>query len=124
MALFGLKLSPDTHDLVIENGQLVIISDDEVIARNLESRLSTLKGEWILDTSYGYEYRNALGARVTDLQLIESSIKSYILDTEGVTSISTFKLDYEPANQRRLIITFGVLTVNNTIVEIGGVTLG
>lgn len=124
MTIFGLKLSPDSHDLVIKNGQIEVIEDDEVIARNLETRLATLKGEWLLDKNYGFEYRDIFGARVIDLQLIESSLKTYILETEGVTAITVFKLEYIKGDARRLVVTFTVTSDAGTDITIGGVTIG
>jgi len=124
MNIFALKLDAGTHDLIVSGGAIVVISDSNVIARNLESRLQMLKGEWILDTTYGYDFTKVFGQRIVDLQIIETTLKSYILATEGVVTINTFKLDYDGGDNRLLKLTFSVKTIYSDTITIGGLTIG
>lgn len=55
----------DKGDLIIENGDLVMIDGDEEIAQSMERRLSTNKNEWFLDLYFGLDYEAIRGKGVT-----------------------------------------------------------
>ena len=59
-----LKLDADTHDLVFEDGDLVIERDPgEVLAQRVRVRLRTWLGEWYLDAGFGTDYRGTILVR-------------------------------------------------------------
>lgn len=124
MALIGLALDDSENDIFVTKGKVALVLDDALIARNLRTRLLTRKGEWILDTSYGYDYATILGERVIDLKTFETTLKQYILDTEGVTTISTFRFDFDAGNERKLRLTLGVNSIFNTVITLEGLPLG
>ena len=123
MSIFSFKLDKATHDLVVSGGRLQLINDIEVIARNLENRLMVFKGEWVLDNTYGFDFNTVLGQRIPDLQLIESQLKSYILDTDGVTGIVLFKFGYVPGDSRLLTLDFTATTIYGGEITISDTTL-
>ncbi len=124
MSLFGIALDPSTHDLMLSDGMLNMVNDDDLLARNLKTRLQMLKGEWVLDNTYGFEYNVIFSSRILDLQLIETSLKNYILNTDGITKISVFKLDFISKNTRLLSLTVSVQTIFNSNITLGGLTIG
>ncbi len=48
-------------DLIIENGDLVIIDGNEELRQSIERILTTNVGEWFLDVGFGLNYREIQG---------------------------------------------------------------
>lgn len=115
----GFRLGLVTHDLVFEEGEFSLVEGVDEIARNLKTRLLLNRGEYTLDTSYGFPYGDLLGDKAYNLAELETVTKQFILDTKGVTEIVQFVLDYNGGDIRTIKIdftvetTFGRLVVNN-----------
>ena len=56
-----LKIDPDAHDLVLEDGALVMVSGAGTVAQCVRLTLETFKGEWFLDTGHGTDYDQIIG---------------------------------------------------------------
>lgn len=95
----GLALRRDGSapaDLYLDaTGNLAIVRDTEAIGQHVRQRLMTYEGEWFLDSSAGVPWvRDILGGQY-DPVLAESVLKAEILDTEGVTEISSFSVRFD-----------------------------
>ena len=73
----------DKGDLIIENGDLVMIDGDEEIAQSMERRLSTNKNEWFLDLDFGLDYEAIRGKGVTR-DRVELAITEAIYQDERI----------------------------------------
>lgn len=100
-----LKLD-SSHDLAIENFDLVLISDVDQVIQKIDIRLRFFLGEWFLDTSVGLPYYEDVLKKDFDTGVLEASFKAQILGTPGVDSLSEFDLFLE--GTRTLIVTFKV----------------
>lgn len=112
------------HDISLLEGKLVTISDEELTAQSLETRLLFNKGESPFNSEYGFPYQEIMGARTIDLKLLENEVKKYILDTENVEKFSLFEFEYTSDGSRKLGIKFSVVTpsglqVNGTLLPTG-----
>ena len=87
----------------------------ETVAQAVVTRLGLWLGEWFLDSTEGTPYAQAALGKYTQ-QTIEPAIRQRILETENVTSITAFDLQFDP-DERRVTIqatidtTFGPTTV-------------
>lgn len=115
----GIKLDLISHDFALSSGALETVSNEDKTAQDLKTRLRTLKGEFVLDNSYGFPYSRMFDSRVINLSEIESIIKKYILETPNVLEITKFLLEYKKDNIRKLSVVFSVRTISGTIKEIG-----
>ena len=102
MAL-NLELDPDTNDLVIARGA-GRIEGIQYIAQLVKNRLLTVLGEWDLDRTIGIAWFDLLG-RDYDLGIIQGTIRSVILETRGVTSVTSLILTPD-TKERKLGIAF------------------
>ena len=68
-----LKLGLENHDLEIENGDLVLCKSlAEAARQDINIRLRTLAGEWLLDPRVGIPYfTKVFGQRPNKLSLLE-----------------------------------------------------
>lgn len=110
----SLKLDKNTHDLVFENGELLIVEDTdgnpEQIVQNLRTRLLFFRGEWFLDTSVGLPYFTDIMVKSPNIPHIEAVIKLEILEVSGVLEITQFDLNFDIA-ARKMTINFAVSTM-------------
>ena len=107
-----LALDKSTGDLIKqEGGGVARVTDGRFVVQQVQSRLRTQLGEWILDTKVGWlnfsDYEKDY-----DQFGIETRAREIILSTQGVQSIQTLELTY---SQRKLTLTFDATTIYGAI---------
>lgn len=109
-----LKLD-SSHDLAIENFDLVLVSGVDQVIQKIGIRLKFFLGEWFLDISVGLPYYSNVLKKDFDVGLLESSFKAQILGTPGVDSLSEFDLSLQET--RTLIVTFKATILGEEVSE-------
>lgn len=104
-----LKLDPDTGDLVVENGDLVLIDDADVVAQMLRLKLRTVLGEWFLDTTSGVDYFRKILRKGVQQSAVESELRSAIVSVPHVEALRRFDAEYDEG-ARRFRLDFVVQT--------------
>lgn len=96
---FSLALRRDGSapaDLYLdETGSLAVVRDAEAVGQHARQRLMTYEGEWFLDNQAGVPWFRELMGGQYDPVLAESLLKAEILDTDGVTDISSFSVRFD-----------------------------
>ena len=115
-----LKLDTTSHDLVVIDGDLSLISDDGSIRQNLKQRLMLFLGEWFLETSQGVPYYQYILVKNVNLDLIESTLKDVILSTPGILELTDFQFNYT-AELRQLQISIQAKSTQGDISLVTGV---
>lgn len=90
-----LALNETTWDLEIENGDLVLLSQDEAIKQLLRQRLGLFLGEWFLDSSKGIPYFQSIFIKGAQLPILDALFKQVILETPGIVELQRFVLDFD-----------------------------
>ena len=115
MDRIGLALRRDgtaPADLFLEaDGNLALARDADAIAQHARQRLMTYAGEWFLDREVGVPWMRDILGQAYDPVMAEAVIKAEVLDTEGVTEITSFSVRFN--REVRGLSAFGieVLTV-------------
>jgi hypothetical protein len=118
MAAFDLHLS-DAHDVYLdETGNLALVTGPDLVAQRLDISLNTHLGEWLLDTSFGVDYRGQILVKNPDFTVIRSVFADVITGTDGVSDL--LQLDLDTDDQRGLLVDFRVLTTDADILEAEG----
>lgn len=86
----------DGSDLVIEDGDLVLISGADAIRQELSIRLKTFKGEWFRNPEVGMPYFQRILGKNPRASSINGIFREAILSTPGVTGIEDFNAVYNP----------------------------
>jgi len=107
----GFKLDTLRNDIIYTDGQLETVDRDDEISRNVKTRLSISIGEYFLDESYGFPYNEVFGSRIFSLTDLETTIKQFILETEGILNLTRFEIDFEQGNTRKLKVSFSAQTI-------------
>ena len=108
-------LDPISHDLVYVNGDHVLISDtpghpDQII-QAVKCRLLTIKGELFYDNTIGCIDVSVLATKGNVKNLVDAAIKSTIVSTAGVVSITSYT---STLSNRALTVTFTANTIYGT----------
>ena len=101
-------------NLLLVNGDLVMLTGADAVASDLQSRLQTFQGEVLLDSRIGLPWATEiLGkqsiARVGDL------LRAAILETPGVATLDAFEMSR--SSDRQLRVGFRVTTDFGEIIE-------
>jgi hypothetical protein len=95
MANYDLALSEASHDLLIVNGDLMLIDDAERIAQQIKITLKFFLCEWFLDTSKGVPYLEYVLVKNPNMNHIRAIFREKILDVPGVTGLSKIELSHD-----------------------------
>lgn len=94
-----LYLDRDSNDIAIEDGDLVIIELEQLLAlQSVTLILKTFRGEWAFNTNFGVPYAvnenndiSLLGLGVSQKQEVDATIKESILSSPHITSIIQYR---------------------------------
>jgi len=107
-----LALDKSTGDLIKQDGRGVTrVTDGRFVVQQVQSRLRTALGEWILDPRVGWLNVEDF-EKDYDLFSIEQRARIIILGTQGVKTIEKLEVIYK---SRKLTITFEAMTTFGTI---------
>lgn len=104
-----------SNELVIENGDLVLVDGVDAITQHLQIALRTWKGEWFLNRDEGVPYLGRIYGKPARRELITATLRKAIMAVPGVSRIVSFSLDLD-AQTRALSIAFDVrVTTGETL---------
>ena len=107
--MYDIALNAKKHDLIIENGDFLLINNAERIAQQIKITILEWLGEWFLDLRDGVPYREYVLVKNPNLNHIRSILITKISAVNGVDKVKTMKLDLDKKN-RVLTVDFEVLT--------------
>lgn len=110
-----IKLTID-HDLDLSTGDLQLFSQVEDLAvQQVKIRLQTFKGEWFRDIDIGVPYvQEVFGRRDTE-SAADANIKSTILSTDNIQSITKYSSSVKPLT-RTFSVIFSAVTNSGEII--------
>jgi len=119
MSHIGLAISPITNDLYLDSsGNLAVVRDAHAVGQHVRQRLKTFSQEWFLDNAAGLPWLDQLLGKRYDPALAEAIVKAEILDTDGVTEITSFSVSFDRGVRRLHIRDIEVFTTYDQEVQI------
>ncbi|MBB4063695.1 hypothetical protein [Gellertiella hungarica] len=107
----ALAIDPETNDLFLSaDGNIATVTSAEAVGQHARQRLGTFAGEWFLDTEAGVPWLDGILGSSYDPALAESVVKAELLDTDGVTEITSFAVRFDRATRGLIIDSIAVLT--------------
>ena len=107
-----LALDKSTYDLYKPvGGGVTRTVEGRFIVQQVQSKLRTLLGEWILDTRIGWLSKTDFDRNFSKYD-IETKARIIILETDGVKSITTLTSSY---SNRVMEISFSAKTIYGVI---------
>lgn len=111
-----LKLDTKSHDLIIENYDLVLVDGIDLVRQAIKQRLLLVLEEWFLDSTVGVPWYQYIFQKGADINRVKSILISTISGTDGVIKVNSLELDYNN-NNRNLTVDFSVQT-NEGIIDV------
>lgn len=102
--------NPDVGDLLLVDGQIVLVTGIDAIRQDVLVRLRTFRGEWFLDRRIGVPWFQKILGHKVGLPAVERVLRAAILATPGVEAITELALDFDPAT-RSLSLDFEARTI-------------
>ena len=116
---FGPAIDPATNDLFLAtDGNLATVTRAQAVAQHVRQRLKSFSGEWFLDTTAGVPWLDQVLGRQYDPALAESVIKAEILNTDGVTEITSFSVRFDRTKRALEAYNITVLTIYDEEVNV------
>jgi len=112
--MIGYALSRDNDIFVGPDGNLATVRDGAEVVQHVRSRLQFFRGEWFLDLEAGTPWFQDVFTKPANLGLVESIIKSRILDTNNVESLTAFSMEFDSI-ERVLTVSFTAVTTFGVI---------
>lgn len=102
---YDLAMDINTHDLIIDNRDLVIIDNAERVAQQIKITLCFWKSEWFLDVADGTPYLEYILVKNPNLAHIRQVLSDRIRSVEGVVGLPSLNVDYN-ATARTLEVEY------------------
>lgn len=99
-----LKIDPSTLDLVLENGDLVLVEDLAAISQSVRTRLRFYKGEWFGDLDVGVPWYQTIFLKAPDLNAVRTALRSCVAGTKGIVEVLTFDLTLTPSTRTASVV--------------------
>lgn len=106
---YDLAMNINTHDLIIRDGDLMLIDNAERVAQQVKITLCFWYGEWFLDTNDGTPYLEHILVKNPNISHIRQIISERIKSVEGVVSLDSLDLFYN-SRERTLDVEYEVTT--------------
>ena len=107
--MVDIALHANDHDILIKDGDFLLIDNAERVAQQIKVKLLTFLGEWFLDTTLGVPYLEYIRVKQPNQELIKQILSEQILSVDDVKSLNALELDYQ-VKVRTLIINYEVST--------------
>lgn len=107
--MVDIALHANDHDILIKDGDFLLIDNAERVAQQIKVKLLTFLGEWFLDTTWGVPYLEYILVKQPNQDLIKQILSEQILSVDDVKSLNALELDYQ-VKVRTLIINYEVST--------------
>jgi phage baseplate assembly protein W len=111
------SLKIEGGDIVIENGELVVIDGEEEEAQCIERVLTTNQGEWFLNLLHGLDYTHIF-AKPFDEDRARLSIIEAIHQDPRVESVEEVEFQFDRAKRHMTVYVQVKMRGGNTIEEV------
>ena len=107
--MVDIALHANDHDILIKDGDFLLIDNAERVAQQIKVKLLTFLGEWLLDNTWGVPYLEYILVKQPNQDLIKQILSEQISSVDDVKSLNALELDYQ-VKVRTLIINYEVST--------------
>lgn len=85
-------------DLLIEHGDVVLITGAPAVAQDWSLRLGLFRGEWSLDRRVGIDYQNVFFAGRPSRPLLQHIFETVTRETAGVKTLERLSFAFDAAS--------------------------
>ena len=104
-----IAMNINTNDLVLQDGDLLLIDNAERCAQQILISLRFWYGEWFLNTTEGVPYLEYILIKNPNIAHVRQVLTEAIEQVEGVQSVDSMTIDFDRQG-RRLAVDYAVTT--------------
>lgn len=106
---YDLAMNINNNDLIIRDGDLMVIDNAERVAQQIIIQLRFWYGEWFLDTTDGVPYLERVLVKNPNLNHIRQIFREAIQKVPDVKKVNYVDLDFDE-KERALVVSYQVET--------------
>lgn len=103
--MVDIALNASSHDIIIKDGDFLLIDNAERVGQQIKVKLLTLLGEWFLDTTWGVPYLEYILIKQPNKSLIYQILREQILSVDDVKGLNSLDLGYD-VKSRTLAVSY------------------
>ena len=103
--MVDIALNESSHDIIIKDGDFLLIDNAGRVAQQIKVKLLTLLGEWFLDTTWGVPYLEYILIKQPNKSLIYQILREQILSVDDVKGLNSLDLGYD-VKSRTLAVSY------------------
>jgi hypothetical protein len=104
-----LAMNINTNDLVLEDGDLMLIDDAERVAQQIAISLRFWAGEWFLNTTDGVPYLEYILVKNPNLAHVQQVLTETIEGVTGVQAVTSMNVQFDRRG-RTLAVDYSATT--------------
>ena len=103
--MFDIAIDINTNDIVLQNGDILMIDNAERCAQQIAINLRFWYGEWFLNTTEGTPYLEYILVKQPNLAHIRQILTEQLQSVEGVKSVTVMELTFDQ-RERSLLVEY------------------
>ena len=103
--MFDIAMDVNTNDIVLQNGDILMIDNAERCAQQVAITLRFWLGEWFLNTTEGVPYLEYILVKQPNMAHIRQIITEQIQSVEGVKAVTDMELTFDQ-RERSLLVEY------------------
>ena len=103
--MFDIAMDINTNDIVLQNGDIMMIDNAERVAQQILITLRFWYGEWFLNTTEGTPYLEYILVKQPNMAHIRQILTEQIQSGEGVKSVTDMELTFDQ-RERHLLVEY------------------
>ena len=103
--MYDIAADINTSDIVLQNGDILMIDNAERVAQQILITLRFWYGEWFLNTTEGTPYLEYILVKQPNMAHIRQILTEQIQSVEGVKSVTDMELTFDQ-RERHLLVEY------------------
>ena len=103
--MYDIAADINTSDIVLQNGDILMIDNAERVAQQIQITLRFWLGEWFLNTTDGVPYLEYILVKQPNMAHIRQIITEQIQSVEGVKAVTDMELTFDQ-RERNLLVEY------------------
>ena len=101
--MFDIAMDINTNDIVLQNGDILMIDNAERCAQQIAITLRFWLGEWFLNTTDGVPYLEYILVKQPNMAHIRQILTEQIQSVEGVKAVTNMELTVDKLERHLLV---------------------
>ena len=103
--MYDIAADINTSDIVLQNGDIMMIDNAERVAQQILITLRFWLGEWFLNTTEGVPYLEYILVKQPNMAHIRQILTEQIQSVEGVKAVTNMELTFDQ-RERHLLVEY------------------